>query len=199
MKFRANAILNRTWFATFCFALALVFSGKAFWIELKAELAQILIAQAWSDTLETGEPQKPWPWADTSPVAKLTFADGDSYYVLDGTSGEALAFGPGMMDASALYKNVAGTNAIAGHRDSHFEFLQNIEPEEEFWLQSLSGEVIKYQTAKTEIIDSDNQELNFQYQFEELKLISCYPFDALANRGSLRYVLTAFPSPPSDA
>ncbi len=42
------------------------------WIDAKALLAQRLISVAWERTLIAGEAGvKPWPWADTWPVARL--------------------------------------------------------------------------------------------------------------------------------
>ncbi len=45
---------------------------------------------------ETGAPVKPWPWADTHPVARLIAPAQDAdVLVLAGASGRTLAFGPG--------------------------------------------------------------------------------------------------------
>ena len=64
------------------------------WIPAKARLAQVLLDHAWHETQETRAPVKPWPWADTGPVAKLWLApDAAPLYVLAGISGEAMAFG----------------------------------------------------------------------------------------------------------
>ncbi|MEQ8800451.1 MAG: hypothetical protein RLP45_00275, partial [Haliea sp.] len=41
------------------------------WIHVKAMLAQHLLARAWLESAATGVAQKPWPWADTWPVAVL--------------------------------------------------------------------------------------------------------------------------------
>lgn len=71
-------------------------SGRGAWIQAKAVLAQVLIAQAWSRTLNGEAKVKPWPWADTWPVAKLAVPRlGLEYYVLEGADGSAIAFGPG--------------------------------------------------------------------------------------------------------
>ena len=41
------------------------------------------------------------------------------------------------------------------------------------------------------IIDSTKQDISIHSKQDELKLITCYPFDALVARGPLRYVVTA--------
>ena len=45
------------------------------WIHAKAVLAQILLERAWQQTRDGGERVRPWPWADTWPVARLVGAD----------------------------------------------------------------------------------------------------------------------------
>ncbi|MBT7487663.1 MAG: hypothetical protein HN673_14945, partial [Rhodospirillales bacterium] len=63
------------------------FAGVGLWIPMKAALAQILLEKAWQETRQGNSkvrpnmPAKPWPWADTWPVAKLTMK-GESLYVL---------------------------------------------------------------------------------------------------------------------
>ena len=41
------------------------------WIPVKAALAQVLLEQAWRRTLAGEVRARPWPWADTWPVAAL--------------------------------------------------------------------------------------------------------------------------------
>ena len=72
------------------------------WIPAKAKFAQVLLEDAWQKTLITQQPIKPWPWADTWPVGRLSApAQNQSLIVLAGASGEALAFGPGHLSRSA--------------------------------------------------------------------------------------------------
>ena len=65
------------------------------WIPAKAQVAQRLIARAWERSMLGTSPPKPWPWADTGPIARLWLApEAAPLYVLAGASGEAMAFGP---------------------------------------------------------------------------------------------------------
>jgi sortase A len=74
-------------------------SGK---IYLEAQLAQVLLRRAWAETQATGRPVKPWSWADTWPVARLSVPRHDvDLIVLAGASGRTLAFGPGHVDGRA--------------------------------------------------------------------------------------------------
>src|SRR5579885_83191 len=69
--------------------------GQAASIHLKAWLAQQLISSAWERERVGGRAAKPWAWADTHPVAKLTLGrPGYEVLVLEGSSARNLAFGP---------------------------------------------------------------------------------------------------------
>src|SRR3569833_1824735 len=65
----------------------------------KACLAQVLLVGAFNESGATGRAVKPWSWADTWPVARIEVRRiGASAIVLDGTSGQALAYGPGHLN-----------------------------------------------------------------------------------------------------
>ena len=84
-------------------AVGLWLAGSGLVIHAKAALAQVLLQQAWQYTQVTGAPLRPWPWADTRPIARLAIGDrGPGLFVLAGASGRTLAFGPGHHDDSAL-------------------------------------------------------------------------------------------------
>ncbi len=73
-------------------------------IHAKAVLAPILIERAWQSTLTQGSSEparhtvKPWPWADSWPVARLQLpAQAVDQLVLAGTNGASLPLG-GLID-----------------------------------------------------------------------------------------------------
>jgi len=161
--------------------------GAAAWIHLKAELAQALIARAW------GAPgaAKPWPWADTWPIARLQVPARDvDLYVLAGDTGNALAFGPGHQVGSAE-PGAEGVSVIGGHRDTHFSFLQDLQSGDELWLTDKAGHRRGYRVAKTRIADIRQGPL--QAAGEGLVLVTCFPFDAADAGGPLRFVVIAQP------
>ena len=168
--------------------------GGAAVIKAKAWVAPILIQQAWQQTLLSGgEAVKPWPWADTWPVARLRVpALGVERLVLAGDSGNALAFGPGHTAASAVLGS-PGLAVIGGHRDTHFAFLRRIEPGFRIQLELPGGEQRHYRVRFARIVDSSAESLSGSGVLERLLLVTCYPFDALHAGGSLRYVVSAFP------
>lgn len=169
--------------------------GSAGYIYAKAHLAQLLIGNAWAKSLVAGGGvEKPWPWADTWPVARLEVPRHQvDLYVLAGTSGNALAFGPGYDRASAR-PGLDGVTVIGGHRDTHFEFLQEIETNTLLSLHMASGERRTYQVSGSRVVNTDHEPyLLPDSTVNELLLVTCYPFDALAPGGPLRFVVSARP------
>ena len=170
--------------------------GGGLWLLAKAELAQYLIADAWTRQLESGTPHKPWPWADTVPVARLRLGEQEPLVVLAGTSGQALAFGPGLHEASALPgEELAGsprTTVIAAHRDTHFRGLGKLHTGALVQLQGRDGIWRGYRVRGARVVDSRRETMPI-YAEEGVLLVTCYPFDALAAGGPLRYLVYAEP------
>ena len=154
------------------------------WIQLKAALAQQLIAAAWR---EPGT-ARPWPWADTHPVARLELLDHDiDLYVLAGRQGNALAFGPGHHSDSAP-PGGPGITVIGGHRDTHFSFLGEVEAGDEI---RLTGIQHRYRVSETRIVDSRRGPL--RAAGDGLLLVTCFPFNSMRSGGPLRYLVIAKP------
>lgn len=167
-------------------------SGAGY-IALKAQLAQLLIAQSWDKSrMAKGHPEKPWPWADTWPVARLTVPRHDiDLYVLWGATGNALAFGPGYEVASAQ-PGEGGVTLIGGHRDTHFEFLQDLQLNTLVSMQLPSGEEETYQVNEIRVVNvKKHPDPLLGVQSNTLLLVTCYPFNTLQPGGPLRYVVSA--------
>ncbi len=167
------------------------FMGQGTYIHAKATLAQVLLETAWARALDGQKAVKPWPWADTWPVSRLSVPRLDIHrIVLAGVNGSALAFGPGHLFASALPGEV-GNTVIAGHRDTHFNFLKDIKPGDAIELQSDEGGIYVYEVVETHIADETDTVFMDREGGPRLTLITCYPFDAINPGGPLRYVIVA--------
>lgn len=165
--------------------------GQGAYIPAKAWLAQELMQRAWIRTGGGESRATPWPWADTWPVARITARSGDvDLIVLAGDSGRTLAFGPGHVSASAL-PGETGNAVIAGHRDTHFRFLQDIESGELLKVESSNGVKHLYEVIETDIVDSRKGSILLDTDVAILSLVTCFPFDARDSGGPLRYVVTA--------
>ena len=165
--------------------------GQGAYIPAKAWLAQELMQHAWLRVTAGEDRAAPWPWADTWPVARLTVKPRDvDLIVLAGGSGRTLAFGPGHLGASAQPGEI-GNSIIAGHRDTHFAFLRDVEVGELIGVETTRGQGHLYEVVGVDIVDSRKGSLVLDTQQSMLSLVTCYPFDALEAGGPLRYVVTA--------
>lgn len=165
--------------------------GSAGWIHAKALVAQVLLERAWQAT-EGHSAVAPWPWADTVPVARLRAPAHDiDQIVLAGASGESLAFGPAKVAASA--SPGTGPTVIAGHRDTHFAFLEAIATGDRLILHRPNGQRLRYRVTAREVVDSRDYRLAVSGE-ERLTLVTCYPFDAVEAGGPMRLVVVAEPT-----
>ena len=172
-------------------ALALALLAAGFWLPAKAELAQQLLNRAWQRTADGDALAKPWPWADTHPVARLKLQGSDEpLTVLAGASGRNLAFAPALLDGSAP-PGAHGVTVIAGHRDTHFRRLATLALGDVLTLERPDGSVLSYEVANLDVIDSERAELRLDADESIVVLVTCYPFEAVTPGGSLRYVVTA--------
>ncbi len=165
--------------------------GQGLWIPVKAFAAQWLLQHAWSKTLKTQQPAKPWPWADTWPMGRLLVPQHDiDQIVLVDANGRSLAFGPGQVWHGDFPE---GTQSLilSGHRDTHFSFLRDVQKGETLLLQPIQGNWIGYTVEDTAVLDSRTDKLFNHQSDNRLVLITCYPFDALVPGGPLRYVVMA--------
>ncbi len=172
---------------------ALGLLGHSAWIEAKAWLAQLLIDQAWEQSQRSGRPVRPWSWADTWPVARLSVPRlGLERMVLAGVSGRTLAFGPGWAGQSSP-PGGGGRTLLAGHRDTHFRFLAELRQGDAILLQARQGGLRHYRVAEMLVIDEDAGWLMGPHERDELLLVTCYPFDSPIPGGTERYLVRALP------
>lgn len=170
--------------AVACWQLA-----QALWIPAKAAVAQALLEHAWRQAQQNGGHTRPWPWADTWPVARLIApAASVDRIVLAGDSGATLAFGPGLSFAGAK-PGQSGTIVISGHRDTHFRFLRQLAQGDLIVLQTRYAEV-DYVVRDTQVVDRENYH-PVPDTAGGLLLVTCYPFDAVQAGGPLRYLVHA--------
>lgn len=171
-------------------AMGLALSCQGIWIHAKAFAAQILLERAFSESIETGAPVKPWDWADTWPVARIEVPRLDeSAIALKGASGQALAFGPGHLDNTPM-AGERGTAVYAAHRDTHFAFLKNIEKNDQILVTRSDGKTVSYRVSDMTVVRWDEAKIALDREGRHLVLATCYPFDAITP-GPLRYLVYA--------
>ena len=167
-----------------------VLGGHGLYIRAKAVVAQVLLERAWAQTVETRRPVKAWAWADTWPVARVSFPRLDrAAIVLEQGGGEALAFGPAHV-ASTPLPGENGTSVIAGHRDTHFDFIKDLKVGDEIVVTTRAGKTATFRMTGSAIVHAQASGIDPVGGTPKLALVTCYPFDAI-ERAPLRYVVFA--------
>ncbi len=167
----------------------MVFLLAGHYIQAKAVLAQYLLQSSWQKTLDNRQINRPWPWADTYPVARLMMERLKvDLIVLEGEQGAVLAFGPGHLPASSLPQD-GGNCVLAGHRDTSFSFLKELKVGDKLIMEDMNGKRHQYQVQDLEVREFSG--LYLQNRSGWLSLITCYPFDAVRPGTPLRYVVSA--------
>ena len=165
--------------------------GEGVYIHLKAKVAQVLLERAWQRTLAGETAVKPWPWADTWPVARLMVpAQRADLLVLSGANGRSIAFGPGHMDGTPM-PGTAGNSVIGGHRDTHLAFLRHVKRGDTLSVERADGKRTDYRVTELDVLDKRETWVTRNEGPSRLTLITCWPFDALRAGGPQRYVVIA--------
>jgi sortase A len=171
-------------------AASLMFFGNSIWIFAKAQLAQVLLERAFSESILEGKPVKAWSWADTYPVARIKINRINAEaIVLNGSSGEAMAFGPALINETAR-PGTRGTSVMAAHRDTHFSFLKNVRVGDLIELQRDDGLSFTYRATNKRIVDWNKSGIDAHAAGFNLVLATCYPFDAITH-GPQRFIVEA--------
>ena len=168
----------------------LILFGQGAYIHAKALLAQVLLERAFTATIATGRDTKPWSWADTWPVARIEVKRiGASAIVLAGSSGRALAFGPGHVELTAN-AGERGVAVYSAHRDTHFRFLKEVKIGDEIDVTRRDGTVFRYRADSHSVVRFDQFGIDPLGSGYELVLSTCWPFEAVTP-GPDRYILHA--------
>jgi sortase A len=170
--------------------IGLILFGQGAYIHAKARLAQVLLEQAFERTIATGRETKPWSWADTWPVARIEVKRlGAHAIVLAGSSGQALAFGPGHVERTPD-AGERGVAVYSAHRDTHFAFLKNVAIGDEIEVTRSDGKRFRYRVDGTSVVRFDASGIDPLAEGHHLVLSTCWPFDALSS-GPERYLVHA--------
>jgi sortase A len=184
---------RRRWLALamLCGLVAAWHAGDALYLHAKARLGQVLLQRAWARIEAGAVDAKPWPWADTHPVARLRVPERDvDVMILAGANGRTLAWGPGHADATPR-PGADGNAVVTGHRDTHFAFLRDLEPGDRIVVASPNGRVRSYRVERSVVADHRALRLPADDRFTTLALVTCYPFDDVNPATPLRYAVIA--------
>lgn len=181
----------KRWMLAGLIGMAIWNLGSGVYMSAKAILAQWLLQEAWHKSQRMGGHYKPWPWADTWPLARLHFVSRDQHLiVLNGASGRNLAFAPAHLSAS-VKPGESGVSVIGGHRDTHFAFLEQVQIGESFELERADGLRQSFRVSEIHIADIRQSQIALEADRPVLALVACYPFRTLERDSPLRYLVIA--------
>ena len=105
-----------------------------------------------------------------------------------------MAFGPGHQPGSTK-PGSNGHVVMAAHRDTHFNFLQDLVVGDQLWLESRERKLIQYAVRSLKVVDQSETHHLDQRERNTLTLITCYPFDSPISGGPGRYLVQLVRSP----
>jgi sortase A len=166
------------WLDATAVVLALAFiclAGRSLLIYGKGILADHLISRAFAAHIRDGGDHPPWNWADVIPVAILDVPRlGIHRHILSGATGSSMAFGVGHLHGTSL-PNTKGNCVLAGHRDTRFAFLEELEVGDEVILTT-RGVVRAWRVQAVAVVDDSHIGILESNASNELTLVTCFPF-----------------------
>ena len=118
--------------------------AKASLMPIKAIIGQHYLEVAWKDSLKSNTLSKPWKSADFYMVGELIVPKLKiSRVILNSVSGEALAWSIGRVN-NVGYSASQGPIILAGHRDSHMQFMSKLNIGDKIELMMTDGVLKTY-------------------------------------------------------
>jgi len=111
-----------------------------------------------------------------------------SAIVREGTGEKTLSLAAGHIPGTAL-PGAKGNVAVAGHRDTLFRGLREIEKGDVIEFEALNGR-FEYEVASTEIVNPEDVAVLQPGLSPELTLVTCYPFDFIGSAPN-RFIVKA--------
>jgi len=176
----------------FCLVIGgLVGITKASIMPIKAIIGQQYLEVAWKESLRANKLSKPWRSADFYMIGELTVPKLKiSRVILNSSTGEAMAWGIGRVN-NAQSSSKGGPIILAGHRDSHMQFMSKLNVGDKVEL-IMSDRVLKtFIISKTDITKKPELAISAQNTDNEILILTtCWPFNS-QKPGSERYVIIA--------
>jgi sortase A len=110
-----------------------------------------------------------------SPLGRIEISSiGVVAMIMEGTDGRTLRHAVGHIPGTAL-PGQQGNVALAGHRDTFFRGLRNINKDDEITLTTLHGSY-RYRVDSTQVVEPRDTEVLDATTDNILTLVTCYPF-----------------------
>ena len=166
--------------------IGLIGIAKASMQPIKAIIGQHYLEVAWKESLKANKLSRPWRSADFYMIGELTVPKLNiSRVILNNASGEAMAWGIGRVNSVQFSKNRKPI-ILAGHRDSHMQFMSKLNIGDKIELMMSDGLLKTYTVSKTKILNKPVLNVGK----ENLILTTCWPFSTQRS-GNKRYIISA--------
>ena len=164
---------------------------KASMMPIKAIIGQHYLEVAWKESLKTNKLSKPWKSADFYMIGELTVPKLKiSRVVLNSVSGEAMAWSIGRVN-NIVTSSKDMPIILAGHRDSHMQFMSNLSIGDTIELTMSDGLLKSYEISELEITDKPEFRIsNSMFNSDNIILTTCWPINS-SIQSSQRYILIA--------
>ena len=165
--------------------------AKASLMPIKAIIGQHYLEVAWQDSLKNNKLSKPWKSADFYMIGELTVPKLKiSRVILNSVSGEALAWSIGRVNNVGPLSG-RGPIILAGHRDSHMQFMSKLNIGDKIELMMTDGVLKTFIISKTDVAKQPELTMSaLNSENGSLILTTCWPFDS-QKPGPERFILTA--------
>ena len=165
--------------------------GRASLMPIKAIIGQHYLEVAWQDSLKKNKLSKPWKSADFYMIGELTIPKLKiSRVILNSVSGEALAWSIGRV-TNLVSSSKNGPIILAGHRDSHMQFMSELNVGDKIELMMSDGVVKTFIISKTNITNKPELIMSaLNLENKSLILTTCWPFNT-QKFGPERFIVTA--------
>ena len=169
--------------------LGLVGITKASLMPIKAIIGQHYLEVAWKESLKSNKLSKPWKSADFYMIGELKVPKLKvSRVILNSVSGEAMAWSIGRVTNLNLALDKQPI-ILAGHRDSHMQFMSELNIGDKIELTMSDGLLTTYIISGTKVSDKPEVALSpVTLGRESLILTTCWPFNAMKS-GDQRYLI----------
>ena len=171
--------------------LGLVGITKASLMPIKAIIGQHYLEVAWKESLKNNKLSKPWKSADFYMIGELRVPKLKvSRVILNSVSGEAMAWSIGRVTnlGNAIEKQPI---ILAGHRDSHMQFMSELNVGDKIELMMSDGLLRLYNISEAQINQMATLDVSLpKFTNNSLILTTCWPFNSVRS-GTQRYILIA--------
>lgn len=158
-------------------------------ISLENMVTQGLLHTAWVRTQSSGHQVKPWPWAETVPIARLSIPSLNTRHVILDYANQHLPEVAIAHANSSIPPGELGNSILNVSQEGYESFLHLLKPGDALVLESVHSGLWRYRVSTIYVVEKTNTVLIEPSLNRRLTLVSCYRCNQQQSR--LRYVVIA--------